>query len=866
MAEEESEEDITPGEDLFSETEDLVRKVSQELEILEEDITGDEDELEEEYDDVEEYDKGVEDTGQADTALPEQETELEEGTGYAEEFGGGKGTSATKLVEPVDDIKASKDSASVKSEIISHPLVPVTKPPSKTDQPSFLKEIMECETQCVDITNFLGSLKLRVTELLEKPNRTEQDDKELEMKQKLLNDKMMLLEQKTKRIEYLLSCTKTEFGKPREEDALPKVIMCGVTENFMPKIIVCDDKRKITGIPIKKMTTDIPQPACDRMSDVVGCGQPPRPSCKVMPKFAKRLSESYDMQEKLAAENADLEGKRYQLQEDLLDKDQTVENLQYKLTNLQNSMRMIMKENNLLNEKLQLMTDCQSAPPCVTSGDCPSSPKQKKMPCGKGKATCPADIQTRMKEYFRSSQELERTLHLTEDKVSKVEDELVNLKRDRMHVELHKWMMYMSCQQPPCGHRPTVCPATCTPTCPPVPSGITTEQQLRELRVQYNTLQDNYKGKLVEVSGLRADVDKFKQDAKISDESRKTAENKTKECERMLKEWKQDKFKLVGSKEQLVEIEQQLNVFKQRYRETKDELEELQLFIEEQKQQVDDYRNKYLEAQQQIEEQRRQIDVMELENNRINEQVNLEIQRVKNQFQEKLQELAPLPDILKQTQLKVQEAQQMHLMAERNNESLIREIQTYRDKSAALAAQIQSYESDHLLGADEKIALDMKCEEWKQKCTELNEENENMKMELTRLEEVAEESEKRAQEQQHEIVQLTAEMQNVREESARQVSRTKDHCEIVRKQMQNQVFDLERQLAMSRADVRAVQRDRNEIRKKMSMQISNLNENFEDAQMRLRNLRGQMQLLKGSPSTENEPSQTSPDPCCCGNT
>lgn len=81
-----------------------------------------------------------------------------------------------------------------------------------------------------------------------------------------------------------------------------------------------------------------------------------------------------------------------------------------------------------------------------------------------------------------------------------------------------------------------------------------------------------------------------------------------------------------------------------------------------------------------MEEQRRQIDMMEMENNRISEQVNLEIQRVKNQFQEKLQELTPLPDILKATQIKLQEAQQMHLLAERNNEALVHELQAYKDK------------------------------------------------------------------------------------------------------------------------------------------------------------------------------------------
>lgn len=107
--------------------------------------------------------------------------------------------------------------------------------------------------------------------------------------------------------------------------------------------------------------------------------------------------------------------------------------------------------------------------------------------------------------------------------------------------------------------------------------------------------------------------------------------------------------------------------------------------MEDQQNQLTDYRNKYLQAQQQVEEQRRQIDMMELENNRVSEQVNLEIQRVKNQFQEKLQELTPLPDILKTTQIKLQEAQQMHLLAERNNEALVRELQAYRDKVLSFA-------------------------------------------------------------------------------------------------------------------------------------------------------------------------------------
>ncbi|KAK9728149.1 hypothetical protein QE152_g18168 [Popillia japonica] len=109
----------------------------------------------------------------------------------------------------------------------------------------------------------------------------------------------------------------------------------------MPKIIVCDGKKK------KKLTPKLNLPS-QQMQTCPPCIMP-----SVMPQFAQRLTESYNMQEKLAAENADLEGKRYQLQEDLLDKDQTVESLQRKLTSLQAEMRMIVKENNLLNDKLE---------------------------------------------------------------------------------------------------------------------------------------------------------------------------------------------------------------------------------------------------------------------------------------------------------------------------------------------------------------------------------------------------------------------------------------------------------------------------------------------------------------------------------
>lgn len=163
-----------------------------------------------------------------------------------------------------------------------------------------------------------------------------------------------------------------------------------------------------------------------------------------------------------------------------------------------------------------------------------------------------------------------------------------------------------------------------------------------------------------------------------------------------------------------------------------------------------------------------------------------------------------------------------------------------------MADQIEKVRSDQQLGADEKASLQARLEEWEKKCNELVEENDKLKNEIAKLEENCEDCEKRYQEKMHEIAQLSAEVDNVREESARQVARTKDRCETVRRSMQNQIADLERQLAQSRAQARAAQKDRDEIRQKMQSQINNLNENFEDAQMRIRNLQGHVNFLKNS--------------------
>ncbi|XP_043521421.1 uveal autoantigen with coiled-coil domains and ankyrin repeats protein [Frieseomelitta varia] len=758
----------------------------------------------------------------------------------------------------------------------------------------------------------------------------------------IIKEKVDMIDKKT---DVEIEKLRERFDLPQieyPEDKLPRVIVCGNTEDEIPKIVVADSKKKGKDRCLQSLTG--------------------------------KLTESLTMQEKLVLENAQLEGGKYKLEEALLEKDTAVESLQRKVCGLQAEMRIVVKENVELTRQLACLNQRITSPCCYTpccpggissevsspsplrsisytntlqqdddycrckccvqpqiadtlspdantvcvrlshtylpSGDSPRlaggasitgvcvtsgassqidmccrSPATVKTPCTgpppPPRGTCPAEIENKLAAYGNSTKQLEQQLGSMECEVRNMQIELANVQRERQQLEQQRKLLKCTGPCAPCGccppspltlqtpngspayapPVPVVQPpsiplpkippapsATCTGPCVNAPMGASTcpQQQLRDLREQYARLQDDYKNKLCEVSCLRTDADKLKQQTRETIEEKEKLEIKLVDVQERLKAMEAEKEKYEGFKEQMVEQEQALIVFKQRFREAQDELEELRSLIQDQAAQLEDYRNKYLQAQQQVEEQRRQLDLMEMDNARMNENVTLEIGRVKNQFQEKLAELAPLPDILKQTQVKLQEAQQMRLVAERNCEDLSREVIGCKDKIQTLQNQLDVLRQEHQAMQDERGHGSGRFDELERKNTELRHENERMKNTLARFEEHDAQLQKRIDEKMHEVTQLTAMLEQVREDSARQVARTKERCETMRRSMQGQIAEMERQLAQCRATARAAQKDRDEIRQKMQGQINNLNEAFEQAQGRIRSLQGHVNYLKTS--------------------
>lgn len=413
-----------------------------------------------------------------------------------------------------------------------------------------------------------------------------------------------------------------------------------------------------------------------------------------------------------------------------------------------------------------------------------------------------------------------------------------------------------------CGVCPP-CPAPCNPNAPPTPA----EREVAKLTVQLRQTEENFKTKVTECAMLRMELLKKKEELEKEVCQHREVQNKLRELEMKFEGLNTHTKMMLGSKEQAMEQEVNVRALKQCYREAREEIDELRILMKEQNDQLQDYRVKYLQAQQLVEEQRRQMDMMDMDNTRISEQINLEIQKVKIKFQEKLQELAPIPDLLKATQMRLKDAQQSQAIAEHNAEQLARELNCAREKVHMLLHNVIKPPEK----TSDKDSADKQMQMLQQRISQLTESNATLKSEIDRLksnvirmEEAVLANEKRLQEKMHECAQLGGELDRIRDEAARALQRANERTETIRKCMQTTIAEMERQLAACRAQVKTAEKDREELQCRMQCQIKRLNDNFAQAQFRIMGLQTQVSTLRRTVSSTGEGDGDNQECTCAG--
>lgn len=261
----------------------------------------------------------------------------------------------------------------------------------------------------------------------------------------------------------------------------------------------------------------------------------------------------------------------------------------------------------------------------------------------------------------------------------------------------------------------------------------------------------------------------------------------------------------------------ELNALKTRCSELLNERDEFKALIEEQAIQCEEYREKYLKAQQMVEEQKLQMEKLDATNHRIEEQINLEIQRIKSKFQDKLRQLAPFPRLLETEEQKVRDLR-------KSNEKLFNELKKSAKEIKSLEARLHNTHSSQN--------------------AELEKAHNLLKVELDQLREEKQTEQEKREYLIEKLSKTNAEMEELRSETAKIITRTKDRANDDRKVAQAKLQALELELAKSRADAAVTIGNREAALREMQGQIAVLSGSFNDAQMQIHSLRNQLTFIQ----------------------
>ncbi|XP_052746742.1 outer dense fiber protein 2-like [Bicyclus anynana] len=713
-------------------------------------------------------------------------------------------------------------------------------PSSKDVDDPLIKKVRDIHTETRSSVRIVRDSRARLLEIQKKPNFTEADVNELRERNDLLIRVMERFDRVTKSLQKLVGTEVLNLKNSNDE----------VNQKFKPTQMDLPSYQGRTA-----RSTEVLAPCKD--SDGT-CSSSQQSKSEI--DLTRKLNESYDMQEKLVADNADLEVKRYILYKELMIKDQNLETCRAQIKRLQGELKLMNKETTALHERLNRNNPEGDATAIKQDLSCYPDIEIFTQDGKKIYVNNAAELLTKLDNYKDSSKDLENLLEQLENQVCDIREEMADVKAagsacrggggKNICFEQPSGAPPVPPMTKSCGVCPP-CPAPCNPNAPPTPA----EREVQKLTIQLRQTEENFKTKVAECAVLRTDLAKKKEELEKERCQHREVQKKLRELEMKFEGLTTHTNMLMGTKEQAFEQEVNVRALKQCYREARDEIDELRLLMKEQNNQLQDYRVKYLQAQQLVEEQRRQMDMMDMDNTRISEQINLEIQRVKLKFQEKLQELAPIPDLLKATQIRLKDAQQSQAIAEHNAEQLARELNSAREKvHALLHNSIKPPEKGPDRGGDEKqINL------LQQRISQLTEINQSLKSDIERLkantirmEESVLANEKRLHEKMHECAQLGGELDRARDEAARALQRANERTDTLRKCMQTTVGELERQLAATRAQVKTAEKEREEVQNRMQCQIKRLSENFEQAQLRILGLNTQVNALRHAVSSTGE--------------
>ncbi|MEE6505612.1 hypothetical protein FKM82_005582 [Ascaphus truei] len=261
---------------------------------------------------------------------------------------------------------------------------------------------------------------------------------------------------------------------------------------------------------------------------------------------------------------------------------------------------------------------------------------------------------------------------------------------------------------------------------------------------------------------------------------------------------------------------------------------------------VDTYKGQVQKTRMEADEICLKLDLCDKENKSLKEEMNRDLEQMRRKFQSRLAELDQLPELLKLTEMKLQECQdQLQGYEQKNTElsSIISELRTRMEKQGD---KMESTRERYQTAIEENKRLVLKLEELERRLEDDGTQNRELLQIVAKREESIHQNQLRLEEKTRECTALARQLEATIDDSRRQVDQTKEHASSKERVVQSKVLDLETQLSRTKTELNQFRRNKEDAERRFQSRLQDLKDRLEQSESTNRSMQNYVQFLKSS--------------------
>ncbi|KAM4020155.1 outer dense fiber protein 2 isoform 3-T3 [Anomaloglossus baeobatrachus] len=292
-------------------------------------------------------------------------------------------------------------------------------------------------------------------------------------------------------------------------------------------------------------------------------------------------------------------------------------------------------------------------------------------------------------------------------------------------------------------------------------------------------------------------------------------------------------------KAQLVTVEEKLTL-------AHSEVQQLKSSLRQYEGLVDTYKDQMKKTRQEADQMCVQLERADLEKTTMKEDMSVELEQIHRKFQNRLEELEKLPEMLKMTELRLQDCQDQLLGYEKKNAELSSIISELRILMEQQGDKMESTRDRYQSAMEENKLQALKLEELERRLDDSGAQNRDLLQVVAKREETIHQNQLRLEEKTRECASLSRQLEAAIEDSRRQVDQTRERASSKERGTQSKILDLETQLSRTKTELNQFRRNKEDAERRFQSRLQDLKDRLEQSESTNRSMQNYVQFLKSS--------------------